>query len=165
MPRTPPAGSNPADDRRRKARFLLNPCPIVLPMLCSSDLLARAQKILVGGVNSPVRAFRSVGATPLVHRPRRRLAPLGHRRPRISRLHLLLGRADSRPRASGNNRGRRRSSRAAARATASRRRSKSSWPSASPARSLRSNASASLAPAPKLPCPPSAPRAPSPDAI
>jgi glutamate-1-semialdehyde 2,1-aminomutase len=31
----------------------------------SSDLLARAQKILVGGVNSPVRAFRSVGAAPL----------------------------------------------------------------------------------------------------
>jgi len=32
----------------------------------SSDLLARAQKILVGGVNSPVRAFRSVGAAPLI---------------------------------------------------------------------------------------------------
>jgi glutamate-1-semialdehyde 2,1-aminomutase len=32
----------------------------------SSDLLARAQKILVGGVNSPVRAFRSVGAAPLL---------------------------------------------------------------------------------------------------
>ena len=32
----------------------------------SSDLLARAQKILVGGVNSPVRAFRSVDAPPLL---------------------------------------------------------------------------------------------------
>ena len=32
----------------------------------SSDLFARAQKILVGGVNSPVRAFRAVGGTPLV---------------------------------------------------------------------------------------------------
>ena len=31
-----------------------------------SDLFARAQKILVGGVNSPVRAFRAVGGTPLI---------------------------------------------------------------------------------------------------
>lgn len=31
----------------------------------SSDLFARAQKILVGGVNSPVRAFRAVGGIPL----------------------------------------------------------------------------------------------------
>jgi glutamate-1-semialdehyde 2,1-aminomutase len=32
----------------------------------SSDLFARAQKILVGGVDSPVRAFRAVGGTPLI---------------------------------------------------------------------------------------------------
>jgi glutamate-1-semialdehyde 2,1-aminomutase len=32
----------------------------------SSDLFARAQKILVGGVNSPVRAFGSVGGAPLI---------------------------------------------------------------------------------------------------
>jgi glutamate-1-semialdehyde 2,1-aminomutase len=32
----------------------------------SDELFARAQKILVGGVNSPVRAFRAVGGTPLV---------------------------------------------------------------------------------------------------
>jgi glutamate-1-semialdehyde 2,1-aminomutase len=32
----------------------------------SSDLRARAEKILVGGVNSPVRAFRAVGGAPLV---------------------------------------------------------------------------------------------------
>jgi glutamate-1-semialdehyde 2,1-aminomutase len=32
----------------------------------SSDLFTRAQKILVGGVNSPVRAFRAVGGTPLI---------------------------------------------------------------------------------------------------
>ncbi|HXQ25916.1 MAG TPA: glutamate-1-semialdehyde 2,1-aminomutase [Candidatus Acidoferrales bacterium] len=32
----------------------------------SSDLFDRAQKILVGGVDSPVRAFRAVGGTPLV---------------------------------------------------------------------------------------------------
>jgi glutamate-1-semialdehyde 2,1-aminomutase len=32
----------------------------------SDELFGRAQKILVGGVNSPVRAFRAVGGTPLV---------------------------------------------------------------------------------------------------
>jgi glutamate-1-semialdehyde 2,1-aminomutase len=32
----------------------------------SSELFDRAQKILVGGVNSPVRAFRAVGGTPLI---------------------------------------------------------------------------------------------------
>ncbi len=32
----------------------------------SARLFARAQKILVGGVNSPVRAFRAVGGAPLV---------------------------------------------------------------------------------------------------
>jgi len=32
----------------------------------SSQLFARAQKILVGGVDSPVRAFRAVGGTPLL---------------------------------------------------------------------------------------------------
>ena len=32
----------------------------------SSKLFERAQKILVGGVNSPVRAFRAVGGKPLI---------------------------------------------------------------------------------------------------
>jgi glutamate-1-semialdehyde 2,1-aminomutase len=32
----------------------------------TEELFARAQKILVGGVNSPVRAFRAVGGTPLI---------------------------------------------------------------------------------------------------
>jgi len=32
----------------------------------SNELFERAKKILVGGVNSPVRAFRAVGGTPLV---------------------------------------------------------------------------------------------------
>ncbi len=35
-------------------------------MTHSSDLFARAQKILVGGVDSPVRAFRAVGGEPLI---------------------------------------------------------------------------------------------------
>src|SRR2546429_5862142 len=32
----------------------------------SRELCARAEKVLVGGVNSPVRAFRSVAAEPLI---------------------------------------------------------------------------------------------------
>jgi glutamate-1-semialdehyde 2,1-aminomutase len=32
----------------------------------SAELFARAEKILVGGVDSPVRAFRAVGSTPLI---------------------------------------------------------------------------------------------------
>jgi glutamate-1-semialdehyde 2,1-aminomutase len=35
-------------------------------MSASSDLFVRAQKILVGGVDSPVRAFRAVGGEPLI---------------------------------------------------------------------------------------------------
>src|SRR5579863_7583749 len=32
----------------------------------SAELSARAERILVGGVNSPVRAFKAVGGTPLI---------------------------------------------------------------------------------------------------
>src|SRR5690348_249227 len=32
----------------------------------SKELFGRAERILVGGVDSPVRAFRSVGGTPLI---------------------------------------------------------------------------------------------------
>lgn len=34
-------------------------------MTRSQDYFRQAQKIFVGGVNSPVRAFRGVGGTPL----------------------------------------------------------------------------------------------------
>ena len=37
-----------------------------MPAQAEPDLLPRAQKILVGGVDSPVRAFRAVGGTPLI---------------------------------------------------------------------------------------------------
>jgi len=33
-------------------------------MTVSEDLFARARQLIPGGVNSPVRAFRSVGGTP-----------------------------------------------------------------------------------------------------
>ncbi|MGA2421275.1 MAG: aspartate aminotransferase family protein, partial [Candidatus Acidiferrum sp.] len=32
----------------------------------SREIFARAEQVLVGGVNSPVRAFRSVGGEPLI---------------------------------------------------------------------------------------------------
>src|ERR1035438_6538671 len=32
----------------------------------SREIFARAEKVLVGGVNSPVRAFRAVGGEPLI---------------------------------------------------------------------------------------------------
>ncbi|HEX8765784.1 MAG TPA: hypothetical protein VF740_11520, partial [Candidatus Acidoferrum sp.] len=32
----------------------------------SREIFERAEKVLVGGVNSPVRAFRSVGGGPLI---------------------------------------------------------------------------------------------------
>src|SRR5277367_5261863 len=32
----------------------------------SQEIFARAEKVLVGGVNSPVRAFRAVGGAPLI---------------------------------------------------------------------------------------------------
>ena len=37
-----------------------------MPPSRSSKLFTRAQQILPGGVNSPVRAFRSVGRAPLI---------------------------------------------------------------------------------------------------
>ncbi len=33
-------------------------------MTTNEELFARAQRVIPGGVNSPVRAFRSVGGTP-----------------------------------------------------------------------------------------------------
>jgi glutamate-1-semialdehyde 2,1-aminomutase len=37
---------------------------IATPLTANADLFARAQAVIPGGVNSPVRAFRSVGGTP-----------------------------------------------------------------------------------------------------
>src|SRR5271156_735184 len=49
-----PANKNAREDMAADSRPL------------SKELFERAQNILVGGVNSPVRAFKSVGGTPLV---------------------------------------------------------------------------------------------------
>src|SRR5262245_12441834 len=49
----------------------LGHAPDFTAMSASSALFARAQQLLPGGVNSPVRAFRSVGGTPFFTRAAR----------------------------------------------------------------------------------------------
>jgi glutamate-1-semialdehyde aminotransferase len=46
----------------------------------SRKLQRRAEAVIPGGVDSPVRAFRAVGGRSAVHRARRRLAHLGRGR-------------------------------------------------------------------------------------
>ncbi len=67
--------------------------------------LCAAQQVIPGGVNSPVRAFRSVGGHAALHRARRR-APivLGCRWQPLHRLRPVVGAADAGPRASGRRR-------------------------------------------------------------
>ncbi len=60
----------------------------------STEIFERGRKILVGGVNSPVRAFRAVGGTPLIIERADGRAALGRGRERIYRLRVLVGRAD-----------------------------------------------------------------------
>ncbi len=130
----------------------------------SSDLLARAEKILAGGVNSPVRAFRAVGGAPLIidRAQGSRLWDTDGREyvDYISSWGaLILGHADP----------------DVVSAIADQARCGTSYGITSPleielgeriARAIpRLNASASSAPAPKRQCPPSASRAPSPSAI
>ena len=68
----------------------------------SEELFRRAQEKIPGGVNSPVRAFRSVGGQPRLHRPRRGIAPVRRRRQRIHRLRGILGAAAAGAPASGD---------------------------------------------------------------
>src|SRR5215813_9659095 len=56
-----------ASPKRRKSRSMTAPKQkLKRDRKRSRELFARAEKILVGGVNSPVRAFRSVATDPLV---------------------------------------------------------------------------------------------------
>jgi glutamate-1-semialdehyde 2,1-aminomutase len=59
-------GNRPGDDDLSEAKPSLKPPAPGDARPRTDELFARAQKILVGGVNSPVRAFRAVGGTPLV---------------------------------------------------------------------------------------------------
>ena len=66
----------------------------------SADLFARAQRVIPGGVNSPVRAFRAVGGTPRFMVSGSRRLPHRRRRPHLRRPGLVLGTDDPRARAS-----------------------------------------------------------------
>ena len=61
------------------------------PMNRSEDLFARALQRIPGGVNSPVRAFRSVGGKPLFIARGEGIADLGRRWTRVHRLRRLVG--------------------------------------------------------------------------
>ena len=69
-------------------------------MTRNDELFARAQRTIPAGVNSPVRAFRSVGGTPRFFARGEGAVPVGRRRQALHRLRRLLGAADPRPRAS-----------------------------------------------------------------
>src|SRR5437660_12830034 len=86
MPKTPPAGSSSAailggarcklqsrhtpieealsEDLRKITVSATQPTP--RNNRHSREIFAEAEKVLVGGVNSPVRAFRSIGCEPLI---------------------------------------------------------------------------------------------------
>ena len=86
----------------------------------SEKLFAAASRILPGGVDSPVRAFKAVGGTPLFIARGARRAPRGRRRQHLHRLRDVVGPADPRPRAEGPAEGARRPRRRAAPASARR---------------------------------------------
>ena len=63
-------------------------------MTQSEELFARAQRLIPGGVNSPVRAFKAVGRNATVHPQGRGRADVGRGRQGLHRLHGVLGAAD-----------------------------------------------------------------------
>ena len=69
---------------------------------------ARAIEILPGGVDSPVRAFKSVGGSPLFIRRGSGRDHRGRRRQQVHRLRDVVGTADPRPCAVGTGQGDRR---------------------------------------------------------
>jgi hypothetical protein len=71
----------------------------------NDELFEQSQKVIPGGVNSPVRAFRSVGGTPRFFARGAGQPGLGRRRQVLHRLRRLLGAADPRPRRPGRGQG------------------------------------------------------------
>ena len=57
----------------------------------SAELFERAQRRIPGGVNSPVRAFRAVGGTPVFFERASGPHPMGRGRQALHRLRRLLG--------------------------------------------------------------------------
>ena len=69
-------------------------------MTSNHELFQRALKLMPGGVNSPVRAFKSVGGEPFFTAARRRRLSVGCRRQALHRLRRLVGADDRRPQSS-----------------------------------------------------------------
>ena len=67
----------------------------------SQKLFAAASRILPGGVDSPVRAFKAVGGTPVFVARAQGRTPRGRRRQHLRRLRDVLGSAHPRARAEG----------------------------------------------------------------
>ena len=87
----------------------------------SQEFFAQACSLIPGGVNSPVRAFKSVGIEPTLLRPREGQPRLGRRRQRVRRLRRVVGSDDPRPRVRACPRRGARAAATRARATARRR--------------------------------------------
>ena len=64
----------------------------------NAELFARARPVIPGGVNSPVRAFGSVGGTPVLRGQGRGPPRLGRRGPPLHRPRAVLRRDHRRPR-------------------------------------------------------------------
>ena len=71
---------------------------------CSERLYERAIRVIPGGVNSPVRAFRAVGGTPLFFVSGRGAHLTDSDGRSLSRSRRLVGPADIGSRASGGGR-------------------------------------------------------------
>ena len=86
--------------RRRPRHHVLGEGPRAVALTPRSDARTRrAQRLIPGGVNSPVRAMRAVGLDePLFVRARRGRVPRGRRRQPLRRLGHVVGAADLRPR-------------------------------------------------------------------
>ena len=94
----------------------------------NDELFARAQRTIPAGVNSPVRAFRSVGGTPRFFERGEGAYLWDVDGNALHRLRRLVGPGDPRPRASGGGAGRRRRRADGACRSARRPRSRSRWP-------------------------------------
>ena len=103
-----PTSSSPTSRGRPRALLASRRHEDTLARPRSARLFARAQKILPGGVDSPVRAFKAVGGDPLFITAAQGRAPRGRRRQHLHRLRDVVGPADPRPRAARPGEGARR---------------------------------------------------------
>ena len=113
------------------ARATSSPPSVPRPdrMTRSDALFERAQRLIPGGVNSPVRAFRGVGGTPLFVARAEGARLMRRRRQAPTSTTRLLGAAHPRPRAARGGRGGHRGGAARHQLRRAHRAARSSWPS------------------------------------